>query len=74
MLGGIAALALLFGHAEASLTKVERKAADTSPSDRQTRAVVQATNSFLASLNRDQRQKVSIYVHTAEAGCKRPVS
>jgi hypothetical protein len=56
--GALVTLTFAFGHAEAVLQKVEGKATASSSSDRQTRAVVEATNSFLASLNKDQRQKV----------------
>ena len=60
VLAGVFALTLAFARADAGLKEVEGKTVDSPSSDRQTRAVVEATNSFFATLSKDQRQKVQL--------------
>jgi hypothetical protein len=72
VLAGAVALTLAFGHAGAGLKEVQGKTVDHSFSDRQTRAVVEATNSFLASLSGDQRQKVQFAFTPQKLGANAP--
>lgn len=71
-LAGVVALTLAFGYAGAGLQKAEGKVVVSSSSDRQTRAVVEATNSFLVSLTKDQRQKVQFAFTPQKLGASAP--
>jgi Protein of unknown function (DUF3500) len=72
VLASVFALTLAFGRADAGLRQFERKAGETSSSDRQARAVVEATTSFLASLSNDQRQKVQFAFTPQKLGTSAP--
>jgi len=55
-----------------SIKRVEGKMAELLGSDRQTRAVVDATTGFLNALNADQRQKVQFAFVPQKAGTNAP--
>ncbi len=72
VLAGAVALTLPFGRSGARLKEVQGKTVHHSSSDRQTRAVVETTNSFLASLRGDQRQKVQFVFTPQKFGANAP--
>ena len=70
VLAGAVALTVASGHV--SLTRVEAKTIEHTSPDRQTRAVVDATSAFLASLSPDQRQKVQFAFTPQKLGVNAP--
>jgi Protein of unknown function (DUF3500) len=70
--GVVVALTLIFGHSESVFKTVEGKAVESSSSGSQTRAVVDATNSFLASLSGDQRHEVQFAFAPQKLGTNAP--